>query len=306
MTNDGIDFEREDGEYLLPTADAKRLSSSDVNKDEKFTSTDSAKDVDEEFTEYYTIFNILNMIGYICHSRKKRNSDINVMLVLLASYVWLGHQPATTQHQPPSQRTQRYYYQYRNYSFVAYNIFMLWTWISRLPHAANHKNMLGIVTLILLPQQIQRCYYGNTSYTQNQTKATLNVVRIVTSLMYFFAGFHKLNYDFLFEPTVTCAYNKVDYYLRLFGYNSGSDYGLPTWLIYVVPPMVVVIETIPALLLLVNNHKIQAICVGNFLLFHLIVMPLGFVGVYIRIRLHNMSYDKPSCHISIPFFAFFS
>ena len=241
---------------------------------------------EECFTNYYTIFNILSMIGYLLHNRKYWKYDSYINILLLLTYLWFGEEPQPKQASKKASHHHRHL-QYRDHIFLLFLIFVLWTWISKLPYGANHKNMIGMVSLVLLPQQLKRCYKKkNNARTAYETKAALNIVRSLTILMYFFAGFHKINYDFLLEPNVSCAFYKVKYYIQLVGYGDINDeedeeyvegYDLPAWVLFSVPVMVIVIETIPALTLLIPNTKIQAFSVINFLLLHLILMPMGFV-----------------------------
>lgn len=218
------------------------------------------QDVDDDFTNYYTVFNVLMQIGYLCHNRQYWRWHIAMNVSLLSGYVLCGKP------------------RYRDYFFLGFLLFTIFTVAEGLPAGANHKMVLGFVSCLLLPQQIQRCMHdgGSDKTTSAITAATahaLNVVRWAVIIMYFFAGFHKINHDFLFEPTVSCAFDKIWYYLELMGYEDYSK--LPRWMLY-TPHSVLIVEMIPPVLWFINDAKLQKIAVANMILLHLILLPMGF------------------------------
>ena len=234
--------------------DAKMVMDDNMKKDEE------EQQEDPIMAQYYTTFNILFMIGYLCHNRKYWKIDVVTNLALLMAYVVYGFRQ-----------------KYQNYIFLTFLLFVIQTWVWGMPNGANHKNMLGFVSCLLLPQQIQRCWYGtNTKKAQVGTFASLNTMRWSIVIMYLCAGFHKINTDFLYEPSVSCAYDKIHTYMTLFGYDEEEvDYNteLP-FLLRILPFTVMIVEIVPAIWL--TYPSLQPYAILNFILLHLILLPVGF------------------------------
>jgi len=238
-------------------------------------------------SHYISVFHILLMNGFLCHNRQYWRSDPVVSIVLLILYVTCGTfipllwpktrsttSTATIAGAPPPLPIVTCV---RNVLFLLHCVWLIKLSLAGQPSGANHKNMLCMVSLILLPAQVRQCYhdfYGGSAARQMQVMAdSLNLVRWAVFIMYFMAGFHKINDDFLFEPTVSCAFDKIYYYIELFGYEDLND--LPWWFKQ-LPWTVLFVEIVPALTLLVPKWQWQIPSVANFILLHLILLPMGF------------------------------
>ena len=118
--------------------------------------------------------------------------------------------------------------------------------------------------------------------SQVTTKDGLNSARIAIIIMYFMAGFHKINTDFLFNPKVSCAYDMMWKYLPLINiddledlepYITATSWGVMKYL----PFLALFVELVPPILLAIPSSKIQKIGIGMLLLLHLLLLPTGFV-----------------------------
>ena len=253
------EHDKERKPLLMDEKTAGKLAEGKLADQKKGEGSSCKTQEDPLMTQYYTNFCILFMIGYLLHCRKHWTEDVLANMTLLVAYVVCG-----------------FHRQYQNYIFLFFLLFAIGTILAGQPKGANHKNMVGIVSFILLPQQIQRCYYGNTKRAQIGTSASFNTVRWAVIIMYFFAGFHKINSDFLFEPTVSCAFGKIHTYMKLLGYDAEKvdyDTELP-FILQIIPFTVLIIEIVPALCLAVP--ALQPYSILNFILLHLILLPVGF------------------------------
>jgi hypothetical protein len=131
--------------------------------------------------------------------------------------------------------------------------------------------------MLMIPHQTRRILgWGD---KQQSTDNGMNVVRWAIIIMYFFAAFHKINHDFLFEPSVSCAYDMLKRYLEFIDDDMWDDEGylivdkLPGFLgplpflglfVEIVPPMVMVFQSTQkwGVLLLISLH--------------LLLLPVGF------------------------------
>merc|ERR1719162_298234 len=102
--------------------------------------------------------------------------------------------------------------------------------------------------------------------------------------MYFMAGFHKLNADFLYHRDVSCAYDMMWRYLPLLGVheydelyeeNGAATATTRPWIPY-VPYLAVVVELVAPLFLLVPNGIFQRTGIKLLLSLHLVLLPIGF------------------------------
>jgi len=206
---------------------------------------------------HYHVFSLLLMMGYMVHNRKYVNiSGRLCAALLLATLV------------TPYRRLRAAYFAI----FQAYVVHYVW---DRSPTVANHHNMIGLVCLVLLPQQIRQVVCGDSPGTRAHTAGTLNVVRWVVILMYFFAGFHKINEAFLYHPQVSCAYDKVWEYLDFLGVDE-VDLGngiVPAWLAP-APWFVLIIELVPPILLLFPAWQKWGLLA--LIKLHWVLLPMGF------------------------------
>ena len=145
------------------------------------------------------------------------------------------------------------------------------------PDMANHENYYLVVCLVLLPHHVHVClrqgmkWFGRIglgSQTQSKTARrldrssdtrngspcnddtvkiheTVNTAKWLVIILYFFAGFHKLNRDF-FDVDVTCSFEMVDRLLEPLHLQVYHDF--PLWLQNCLPVLVIFLELVPALL----------------------------------------------------------
>jgi len=181
------------------------------------------------------------------------------------------------------------------------------------PHNANHHNICGLVSLVLLPSQFQRCrMIWNRQQEEKKQRAAqqqeeeddddddgevttdtepvsimkesgtledLNTVRLCIIGMYVMAGFHKLNTAF-FDPNVSCAYDKIWRYFEVFGGYAndhedmeGAVAQMPFFL-RTLPFQVVIAEFVPPMLLCFP--KLQRLALFVLIGLHTILLPVGF------------------------------
>lgn len=131
--------------------------------------------------------------------------------------------------------------------------------------------------MLLLPLQVRRVFgWGN---KQQSTDQCTNVVRWAIIIMYFFAAFHKINHDFLFEPKVSCAYDMLRTYLDLIKDDLWDDEGrliverLP-WFLEPLPWLGLFVEMAPPILMVFQSTQKWGVLL--LISLHLLLLPVGF------------------------------
>jgi len=219
-------------------------------KDNKKNTQDSqgeSKQSLDASEQHFLVFQLLYMIGFVVHCRKYDDIYFPLMIAHVAAHVLL---PC------------------RDLVFGSGLVVILRCFFDYTPHCANHHNVITLTSLVLLPQQVARIL-GRDSWTQE----ALACLRYLVFLLYFMAGFHKINHDFMLEPTVTCAFKKVeDYFIPLFGPDFQDR--LPAWLGYSLPAGVIVLEMVPPILFMYPQWR----RLGMLLIIqlHAILLPMGF------------------------------
>jgi len=166
---------------------------------------------------------------------------------------------------------------------------------------------MGVISVLLFPQQLKRFLYmmkmmmksgssnnnkkldndddvitststSTSTSMMNTTNDGLNSARIAIIIMYFMAGFHKINYDFLLNTKVSCAFDMMWKYLPLLNIEVYEDLE-PSTLGYMkyLPFIALFVELVPPILLTVPNSKVQKLGIGMLLSLHLLLLPIGFV-----------------------------
>lgn len=221
-----------------------------------------------DFEYQYNIFTIMFMNACLIHTRNYYQIDVAVTaLHLIAAMFYRRHHEIIV------------------LSFLCSAIYSTY---DQSPYNANHHNVVGYISMLLLPAQIKRVWYrhcGTNNVGQDKindikayqcTADAINLVKWAVIIMYWFAGFHKLNTDFL-DPTISCAFDKIFYYFNLVGgYRTQKELveELPFDLAHKVPILVVVLEIIAPIMFYFAST--QWIAVVIMLKFHLILLPMGF------------------------------
>lgn len=150
------------------------------------------------------------------------------------------------------------------------------TWLSHLPNVPNHETLGAFVGLtftasILWRWAIER---GAPQAATRGFVSSLPVVRAIVILMYFWATFHKLNRDFLFDPVNSCGAVFYETFVHRFPFlPAASSLGTlaMAW-------GTVLIEGIIGLLLLVPRTRNLGVVVA--LAFHLFLTLSPKSGFY--------------------------
>jgi hypothetical protein len=142
-----------------------------------------------------------------------------------------------------------------------------------LPAADNHFVLMGLVNLVVL------IYFAKSLIAT--AKSWLNTQRFILALqyslalLYFFAVFHKLNYDF-FNPAVSCVGSLIDAITLRISHGSIQS-AVPNGIVEAGIPMTLLIEAaIP--ILLFTRWKRWALALG-----------FSFHSVMALIGVHNFS-----------------
>jgi hypothetical protein len=95
----------------------------------------------------------------------------------------------------------------RRYTDVAWLVVSAAPLLVLAPDLANHRNLTLYVNAVLLGAWAVGSWRarGFLAFDDTLFSAAAPVLRASVCVVYFFAGFHKLNRDFLFEPAVSCA-----------------------------------------------------------------------------------------------------
>ncbi|OEU18129.1 hypothetical protein FRACYDRAFT_238563 [Fragilariopsis cylindrus CCMP1102] len=301
---------------------------------------DSLFDNEAAFELHYYVFNLLYMIGFMLHCRKYIDYNIVITMIHILFFISTSSSTSSMSSMSTSSSSNsttssssssstliflnKIKIVFHELTFTSFLGFVIYTTYDTSPFNANHHNVMGILSMLLLPQQLKRFLVvvtvqlppallflqkksssgdshnkntkkssdtTSTSTTsariariasQVTTKDGLNSARIAIIIMYFMAGFHKINTDFLFNPKVSCAYDMMWKYLPLINiddledlepYITATSWGVMKYL----PFMALFVELVPPILLAIPSSKIQKLGIGMLLLLHLLLLPTGFV-----------------------------
>jgi len=204
--------------------------------------------------QHFLIFQRLFMIGFMIHCRKYDDIFFILTIGQTAAHVVLPCPDVV---------------------FFTYLITILACFLDYTPNGANHLNVVALASLVLLPYQLCRVLkcVGVLRSCSKVQQETLACLRYLIIGIYFMAGFHKMNREFLFEPTVTCALKKLGGYLKpLLGADFQEE--LPPWIGLTLAPGVIVLEMVPPLLLLYPRYRRLALLL--LIKLHTILLPMGF------------------------------
>ncbi|KAG7354788.1 hypothetical protein IV203_004144 [Nitzschia inconspicua] len=212
---------------------------------------------------HYTIFCLLFMLGFMIHCRKYPDENYSlVAMVHIVSFISVPSATTTI---------------YQDATFLSFCCFCLFTMLQDSPYNANHHNMCGFLSMLLIPHQIRRVVgWGD---KQQSTDNGMNVVRWAIILMYFFAAFHKINHDFLFEPKVSCAYHMLRLYLDFIDEDmfDEEEWLIPEklpWFLEPLPFMGLFVEIVPPIAMCFQSTQKWGVFLLIFL--HLLLLPVGF------------------------------
>jgi hypothetical protein len=212
---------------------------------------------------HYSVFCILFMIGFMIHCRKYPDENYQA--------ICMGHIVAFIS--VPRANTTLY----QDAAFLSFISFCLYTTILDSPYNANHHNLCGYLSLLMIPNQLKRVL--RIGDARQQTNDTLNVVRWNIIIMYFFAAFHKINHDFLFEPKVSCAYDMLRRYIDFVDEEMWDEDDrfisekMP-WFMAPLPWLGLFVEMAPPLLMMFQTT--QKVGVLLLVSLHLLLLPVGF------------------------------
>ena len=291
------------------TATKKMSSTKTTSKNTEVSKTDAGTLADNDTAKgqqqifHYYVFSLLFMIGFMCHSRKYFTINCRVCMVHIMAYI-ICPIPGSTKATPIKDKL-------RELVFSSFLLYVCYTTYDESPFNANHHNVCGFISLLLLPSQLQRTWYGlpsnkKTSSTsedsqqmskksQQQKLATskqqqksspvvdvvettedaLNHVRCAIVIMYFMAGFHKINDDFMFNPNVSCAYHMLWDYLELFfGIVEPEDLDEMPKFLKLMPYLGLIVELVPPVLLCFRSTQMYAVLM--LVKLHWMLLPVGF------------------------------
>jgi hypothetical protein len=157
--------------------------------------------------------------------------------------------------------------------FLICSIFFFSYNFSKSPNLANHANYYMVICLCMA-LWAGYSWYRNKDLTEAFLIKDFESVRPIICLslfvVYFMAGWHKLNADF-FNPEVSCA---SDFFLRYAReYNFDASY-IPQFFLDWSPHLVVFVELGGAMLLLIP--RTQLLGVLSFVGLHSYLVPLSF------------------------------
>ena len=159
---------------------------------------------------------------------------------------------------------------YRNSLFLVFLFISSYFIFDKYPRVSNHSTLTLFVNIYLLFSLLTRKLF------QNEKLIICNndflVLRWSLIIVYLFAGFHKLNYDFLFSVN-SCAnwfHNKIVFLLTNQTIKPYPDF------IYLISPFIVVIlELIESIAIMFKRTQLIALC--SFILFHFYLSIGGFI-----------------------------
>ena len=162
-----------------------------------------------------------------------------------------------------------YLEKYRKLIFIIFLIFSTFFLFEKYPRLANHSTLLFFLNIYFLVFTTYKYIFIKNHDFISENDFLL--LRWVLILVYFFTGFHKLNFDFLFSEN-SCAnwyHNKL---LFLFLDEVVKPY--PQIIYFISPFLVVCFEIIESFLLMFK--KTQLFSLYSFLLLHFYLSLGGF------------------------------
>lgn len=154
----------------------------------------------------------------------------------------------------------------RNWVFLTFLFFVAGMKLVDFPYLANHSNIILFMTMFLLPSRLLLCFRGKPIEDEEQITA----LRWAVMIVYFLAGFHKLNSGF-FEAETGCSFVFANRYFENLGIPVGT---WPPWLLPLFPLGTLAMELAPPLLLI--SARTRNLGIGLLALLHFLLAPIGF------------------------------
>ncbi len=171
----------------------------------------------------------------------------------------------------------------RSWIFIAASLPILYQYGLMFPNLANHSNLSFFLFLLMVPLSASQLLKSS----QEKTTALLKTLRLVALVTYFFAAFHKLNWDF-FTPDVSCANDKMGEYLELL--PDFFNVLKPT-IRRLLPLLGFLTEAIIPLFLLIPRLRYVGILSQSGL--HFLLAPLGFIDFSSLAMVLSWSFTNP-------------
>ena len=159
---------------------------------------------------------------------------------------------------------------YRYIVFILFLLISTFFIFEKYPRVSNHSTLILFVNIYLLFSSLPKLLFNNYKLIINNNDFL--VLRWSLIIVYFFTGFHKLNYDFLFSEN-SCA----NWYHTKFLFNITNQIIKPyPDLFYIISPFLVVILEITESIGLLFR-KTQLIGLYSFILLHIYLSLGGFI-----------------------------
>ena len=159
---------------------------------------------------------------------------------------------------------------YRYIVFILFLLISTFFIFEKYPRVSNHSTLILFVNIYLLLSSLPKLLFNNNKLIINNNDFL--VLRWSLIIVYFFTGFHKLNYDFLFSEN-SCA----NWYHTKFLFNITNQIIKPyPDLFYIISPFLVVILEITESIGLLFR-KTQLIGLYSFILLHIYLSLGGFI-----------------------------
>ena len=159
---------------------------------------------------------------------------------------------------------------YRYIVFILFLLISTFFIFEKYPRVSNHSTLILFVNIYLLFSSLPKLLFNNNKLIINNNDFL--VLRWSLIIVYFFTGFHKLNYDFLFSEN-SCA----NWYHTKFLFNITNQIIKPyPDLFYIISPFLVVILEITESIGLLFR-KTQLIGLYSFILLHIYLSLGGFI-----------------------------
>ena len=159
---------------------------------------------------------------------------------------------------------------YRNILFLVFLFFSSYFIFDVYPKVSNHSTLILFVNIYLIFSLLTKKLFKNEKLIISNNDFL--VLRWTLIIVYFFTGFHKLNYDFLFSEN-SCA---NWFHTKIFFLFTDQIIKPYPDIIYLISPfLVVILELTESIALMFKRTQLIALC--SFLLFHFYLSLGGFV-----------------------------
>lgn len=132
-------------------------------------------------------------------------------------------------------------------------------WFSHIPNTPNHETIGAFVALTVASALLWERVSAGAGFSPSRAlERAAPVIRSIVLLMYFWATFHKLNWDFLFDPRVSCGAVFYDSFLERFPFLPAASGAMNLVLAWAT----VAVEAAIGILLLVPRTRRWGIALG--------------------------------------------